>query len=187
MSGTISSTPADLFTSSVESDRRYKTQPLTLSQDRFNKGKSYRTDYVIDIANNTGPLVLKFDFLADVDLTLSQVNLVSGGVLFQVFNESQVTEDSPFTVSENVVFPRNTRLPSDPMLNVYSGGEITTSGRENTNVYVVTSGSGNNTQAAISSDSMTRGLSAGANYVVFTQIGNSDMLGTFKIEYEIVE
>ena len=166
--GTITSTPRDMFTSAVEGKRRYKVDCATAADTRFEDGKGYRFDYVVQMPQGSEPLVLKFDVQSPIDLTLSELNLAEGGVHYEVFAGFQVTETSSFATEEQRVFPRNSRAPSDPRLQVFSGGTITVTGEANTNLFVRTASGGGNRQNAVSSEQSKRGFPVTTAYVRMT-------------------
>lgn len=187
--GTITSTPRDLYTSAVEGKRRYKVDCATSADARFEDGKDYRFDYVVQMPQGSEPLVLKFDVQLPINLTLSELNLAEGGVHYEVFAGFQVTETSPFTIEEQRVFPRNARVSGDSGMQVFSGGAITVTGEANTNLFVRTASGGGNRQNAVSSEQSKRGFPVTTAYVRMTILDgvNTDVLGTLKLEYEVVE
>lgn len=179
------------FTSKLVTDLldRVKVLSSSISEWLFDSGKTYRFDYVVQMPQGSGPLVLKFDVQSPIDLTLSELNLAEGGVHYEVFAGFQVTETSPFETEEQRIFPRNSRVPSDPRLQVFSGGAITVTGEANTNLFVRTASGGGNRQNAVSSEQSKRGFPVTTAYVRMTILDgvNTDVLGTLKLEYEVVE
>ena len=190
--------PDDMVTNPyVEDQRRLKVESTIAegstiqseSDAYFDGGKSYRFDYVIRMPQGSDPLVLKFDIQSPINLTLSELNLAEGGVHYEVFAGSQVTETTPFSATEVRVFPRNTRESSNPNLVISSGGAITVTGEANTNLFVRTASGGGNRQNAVSSEQSKRGFPVTTAYVRMSILDgvNTDVLGTLKLEYEVVE
>lgn len=191
MMGTITSTPADMFTSPKEGERRYKVENKSQSDVNFDDGKAYRIDYSLVMAQDDPPLTFKFVINEPIDLTLSEINLVEGGVHYEVFAGTQVTENSPYTTTEQRIFPRNSTQPSSPGVDFLSGGGFTVNANQdaNTNLYVRTASGGGNRQSAITSESSKRRFPATTVYVRFSILSgvNTDILGTYKLEYEVAE
>lgn len=190
--------PDDMVTNPyVEDQRRLKVESTfaegstiqSESNAYFNGGKSYRFDYVIRMPQGSDPLVLKFDVQSPINLTLSELNLAEGGLHYEVFAGAQVTETTPFNTVEPRLYPRNAREPSDPQLVVSSGGTITVTGEANTNLFVRTASGGGNRQSAVGSEQSKRGFPVATAYVRMTILDgvNTDVLGTLKLEYEVVE
>ena len=189
--GTITSTPSDMFTSPKEGERRYKVEDKSQSESRFDSGKAYRVDYALAMDQNDSPLTFKFVINETIDLTLSEINLVEGGVHYEVFAGSQVTETSPYPTTEQRIFPRNATQPSNPNVTLLSGGNFTVNANQeaNTNLYVRTASGGGNRQSAVTSESSKRRFPATIVYVRFSILSgvNTDILGTYKLEYEVAE
>lgn len=189
--GTITSTPADMFTSPKEGERRYKVEDKSESDVNFDSGRAYRIDYALSMAQNDPPLTFKFVIDETIDLTLSEINLVEGGVHYEVFAGAQVTETSPYTTTEQRIFPRNSTQPSNPNVTLLSGGDFTVNVNQeaNTNLYVRTASGGGNRQSAVASELSKRRFPATTVYVRFSILSgvNTDILGTYKLEYEVTE
>lgn len=160
-------------------------------EQAFDNGRSYRIDYALSMAQNDPPLTFKFIIDDTIDLTLSELNLVEGGVHYEVFADAQVTETAPYETTERRIFPRNATQPSNPSVEFLSGGSFTiNSGQEaNTNLYVRTASGGGNRQSAVASEQSKRRFPATVVYVRFTILSgvNTDILGTYKLEYEVPE
>lgn len=184
--------PAHTHSTSRDPDAgRIRVEDVGVSESRFNSGKSYRLDYVIDIPEDTGPLYLKFDIQAPIDLTLSEVALVQGGVHYEVFTASQITETTSFDTVDNRIFPRNSRVTPDPKVQLLSGGTFTVNANEeaNTNLFVKTANFGFSRENAVSSEQSKRGFPVTTAYVRITELtsNTTDTVGTLKLEYEVAE
>lgn len=169
---------------------RIRVEDVGVSEARFDAGKAYRMDYDLSMAQNDDPLTFKFVISETIDLTLSEINLVSGGIHYEVFTSAQVTETTPYGTTENRIFPRNSTQPVNTGLSMLSGGDFTVNTNEepNTNLYVRTASGGGNKQSAIAAEASKRRFPATTVYVRFTILDgvNTDILGTYKLEYELV-
>lgn len=160
-------------------------------EQAFDDGRAYRIDYALAMEQNDSPLTFKFVIDETIDLTLSEINLVEGGVHYEVFAGAQVTETSPYPTTEQRIFPRNATQPSTPNVTLLSGGNFTVNANQeaNTNLYVRTASGGGNRQSAVASEQSKRRFPATTVYVRFSILSgvNTDILGTYKLEYEVVE
>lgn len=184
---------SDLISSIDEysSGNAITVNPKSTQEQAFDGGRAYRIDYALAMGQNDSPLTFKFVIDEAIDLTLSEINLVEGGVHYEVFAGAQVTEISPYPTTEQRIFPRNSTQPSNPNVTLLSGGDFTVNANQdaNTNLYVRTASGGGNRQSAVASESSKRRFPATAVYVRFTILSgvNTDILGTYKLEYEVTE
>lgn len=164
---------------------------ISSQEQAFNDGRAYRIDYALSMEQNDSPLTFKFIIDETIDLTLSEINLVEGGVRYEVFTGTQITETSSYSTTEQRIFPRNSTQPSNPNVTLLSGGDFTVNANEeaNTNLYVRTASGGGNRQSAVASEQSKRRFPATTVYVRFSILSgvNTDILGTYKLEYEVAE
>lgn len=151
----------------------------------FITGASFRLDYVIDMTQGADPILFKFVISEPIDLTLSSIELVEGGVHYEVFSLLEAAEDAAFTTPVNRVFSRNSRVAGSSGVQVFTGGTITETGEASTNVFVRTASGGGNRASAVNSETSRRGFPATTAFAKISILDgvNTDVKGSYKLEW----
>lgn len=168
---------------STEQTARLKVEDAPVC---FAEGRQFRISYPFTITE--APVVVKVSSPIDFILRTQTLAVNAGGVEFNAFRDTQVTESTPFT-DEVPVFANNfqsTALDYTRQIDILNGGTITVGEGEVSveTIRVITSGATAQRTTVGGAVQGFRGLAAGDYYLVFSKIGEGNAAGVYTLLFE---